>query len=790
MMPKATIIPEKINIPVTGMTCSACQAHVQRALEQQPGVIDASVNLMMQQAAVAFDPEVTSPEALVAAIQTSGYGAELPALGRSSFEEQETLERKQEEEFLELRRKAAVSVIAGVIAMLVSMPLMTRTEQVQHLRDPVMGWVSAVFSPRLQKGFPWLYIIDRTVLSYFLLALTTGILLWAGRRFYTRAWAAVRSRNADMNVLVALGTGAAFLFSAAATLVPKFFLSHGVAPDLYYEAVILIIGLVLVGNTLEARAKRQTSAALQKLAALRPDTARVLRNGETEEIPVEQVQAGDIVLVRPGERIPVDGSVISGGSSVNESMLTGESLPVEKKIADPVIGGTVNMQGSFRYQVTRLGEASVLAQIVRLTREAQGSRAPVQHLADRVSRGFVPVVLLLAILTFVLWFFAGGEGALAKALTAAVSVLIIACPCAMGLAVPTALMVAAGKAAELGILFKGGEALQRAQNIDTVVLDKTGTVTEGKVQITDFILAPRSQEPEPAMTELDLLARAGSIESHSEHPLASAIVDYAKSQGVKLAEPEQFRAIPGMGAEGKVLGDTVVIGNQSLMKSLEINLEPLRKEVRNLSGAGKTAVLVAVNKRLAGTLAAADRLKPNAQDAVARLQRLGLKVFLLTGDNLATATAIAEQLGISDFVAEVLPEGKVEEVKRLQQSGKVVAMVGDGINDAPALAQADVGIAIGTGTDIALEASDITLLRDDLNGVATSIRLSHRTMQVMKQNLFWAFFYNVVAIPVAAGVLYPPFGILLSPVWASAAMAFSSCSVVMNSLRLRRFHPA
>jgi Cu+-exporting ATPase len=786
---KTAKVPEKLSISVSGMTCSACQAHVQRALEQQPGVIDASVNLMMQQAAVAFDPEVTSPEALVGAIQASGYRAELPVPGRSAIEEQEALEKKQADEFVELRRKSVTSVIAGVIAMLVSMPLMTRTEQAQHLRDPVMAWVSAVFSPWLRRGFPWLYVIQPTVLSYFLLALTTGVLLWAGRRFYTRAWAAVRARNADMNVLAALGTGAAFLFSAAATLVPQFFLSHGIAPDLYYEAVILIIALVLVGNTLEARAKRQTSAALRKLAALRPDTARILRNGETEEIPLEQVQAGDIVLVHPGERIPVDGCVVSGGSSVNESMLTGESLPVEKRKGDLVIGGTVNMQGAFRYQVTRLGEASVLAQIARLTREAQGSRAPVQRLADRVSRVFVPVVLLTAILVFVLWSIAGGEDALAKALTAAVSVLIIACPCAMGLAVPTALMVAAGKAAELGILFKGGEALQRAQNVDTVVLDKTGTVTEGKVQITDVILAPRSQEAGPALTESGLLVLAGSIESHSEHPLASAIVEYARNRGLSLTEPEQFRAIPGMGAEGKVLGDWVAIGNLSLMRSLGINLDSLRKEVRNLSGAGKTIVLIAVNERLVGAIAAADRLKTSAPDAVAQLRHLGLKVVLLTGDNLATATAIAGQLGIPDFVAEVLPDGKVDEIKRLQRSGKVVAMVGDGINDAPALAQSDVGIAIGTGTDIALEASDITLLRDNLNGVATSIRLSQQTMRVMKQNLFWAFFYNVVAIPVAAGALYPPFGIFLSPVWASAAMAFSSFSVVMNSLRLRRFRP-
>ena len=787
-MSKTSKVPEKLSISVSGMTCSACQSHVQRALEQQPGVIDASVNLMMQQAAVAFDPEVTSPEALVGAIQASGYGAELPTPGRSAFEEQEALEKKQEEEFIELRRKSVISVIAGVVAMLVSMPLMTRIEQAEHLRDPIMGWFSAIVSPWLERGLPWLYIIDRNILSYILLVLTTGILLWAGRRFYTRAWSAVRARNAEMNVLVALGTGSAFLFSAAATLFPQLFLSHGVAPGLYYEAVILIIALVLLGNTLEARAKRQTSEAIRKLAALRPDTARVLRNGETEEIPVEKVQAGDIVLVRPGERIPVDGSIISGGSSVNESMLTGESLPVEKKPGDQVIGGTVNMQGSFRYQVTRLGETSVLAQIVRLTREAQGSRAPVQHLADRVSRVFVPVVLFLAMLTFVLWSIAGGNDALAKALTAAVSVLIIACPCAMGLAVPTALMVAAGKAAELGILFKGGEALQRAQNIDTVVLDKTGTVTEGKVQITDIVLVPRSQELGSATTESDLLALAGSIESHSEHPLASAIVDYARSREVQLVEPEQFRAVPGMGAEGKVSGDLVVIGNVSLMKSSGINLEPLRKDVRTFSGAGKTAVLVAVNGRLIGAIAAADRLKPGAHDAVVQLQRLGLSVFLLTGDNLATATAIADQLGISDFVAEVLPDGKVEEVKRLQRSGRVVAMVGDGINDAPALAQSDVGIAIGTGTDIALEASDITLLRDNLTGVATSIRLSRQTMHVMKQNLFWAFFYNVIAIPVAAGALFPLLGIFLSPVWASGAMAFSSFSVVMNSLRLRRFH--
>ncbi|MFN8006838.1 MAG: heavy metal translocating P-type ATPase [Terriglobia bacterium] len=512
-MKEATKTLEKLDIAVSGMTCASCQAHVQHALEEQPGVIDASVNLLLQKAAVSFDPTLTSPTTLVAAIQASGYGAELTKPGQSAFEEQAALDLKQEEEFLTLRRKVIASGSAAVVAMLVSMPLMTEPHSSQHLKDPLMVWASTRISPVLREGLPWLYRIDPRDLAVFQLVLTAGVLFWAGRQFFTRAWAALRSRNADMNVLVALGTGAAFLYSLAATLTPQFFLAHGLAPDFYYEAVIVILAFLLLGNMLEARAKRQTSSAIRKLAALRPETATVVREGVTSELPIGDVQEGEQILVRPGERIPVDGTVIFGSSSVNESMLTGESLPIEKHAGDLVIGGTVNLQGAFRYSATRLGENSVLAQIVRLMREAQGSRAPVQRLADRVSRVFVPGVLLVAAVVFFAWLLVGGDAAPVRALTAAVSVLIIACPCAMGLAVPTALMVATGKAAELGILFKGGEALQRAQKISTVALDKTG-MTEASIQITDVHPAPANQALPILITESELLIFAGSIENH------------------------------------------------------------------------------------------------------------------------------------------------------------------------------------------------------------------------------------------------------------------------------------
>ena len=769
----------KIDIPVQGMTCAACQASVQKALQRQPGVKDASVNLMMQNAAVTYDPAVTRPQALVEAIRETGYEAELPRLEQAAFEEQEARDRAQEEEFRSLRWKALVSGAAGVVAMLASMPLMVAHHGA--VADPLMHWVMESLTPALRSGMPWLFRINPVFLSYGLLSLTLAVMAWAGRHFYARAWAGLRHHSADMNTLIAVGTGAAFLYSVLATVAPGFFLARGVAPDVYYEAVVIIIALILAGNTLEARAKSHTAAALRSLVALQPRTARVLRGEKEMDVPIEEVQSGDTVTVRPGERVPVDGEVLAGASAVDESMLTGESMSVEKKPGDRVIGGTINRTGAFRYRATTLGADGVLAQIVKLMRDAQGSRAPIQKLADRISGIFVPVVLSIAIATFVVWFVAADAAPAVRAFAAAVAVLIIACPCAMGLAVPTAVMVATGRGAELGILIKGGEALQRAGDVTTVVLDKTGTVTEGRPTVTDVLPAPgASRSPD------ELLRIAASLEVSSEHPLADAIVRHARERGLALAAAEGFQSITGQGAVGIVGGSFLAIGNENLMREYAADASPLRADAELLSGEGKTPVHIAIDGALAGLLAVADPIKPTAREAVERLKSMGLEVVLLTGDNRRTAEAVARQAGIERVVAEMLPEGKVAEIRRLQADGKVVAMVGDGINDAPALAQADLGLAVGTGTDIAVEASDVTLMRGDLRSVAAAIALSRRTMRTMKQNLFWAFIYNVVGIPIAAGVLYPFFGILLSPILASAAMAFSSVSVVANSLRLRR----
>jgi Cu+-exporting ATPase len=770
----------KITIPVGGMTCAACSSRVQRALEKTPGVQAASVNLMTRNAVVTYDAGQVTPERLVERIRDTGYEAELASPDRTAFEEQEAQDRAQEEEFRELRLKAGVSFAVAVLAMIVSMPLMAGGEHGGHgpVADPFMRWTMEWLNPLLEGALPWMYRIPLPVLSYGLLLLTLGVMAWAGRHFYTRAWAAFRHHSADMNTLVAVGTGAAFLYSVVATVAPGFFLARGVNPDVYYEAVVFIIALILMGNAMEARAKRQTSAALRALASLQPPAARVVRDGQEVDVPVEQVQHGEIVVVRPGEKVPVDGEIVAGASAVDESMLTGESLPVEKSVGDGVIGGTINRTGSFRLRATTLGSDSVLARIVRLMRDAQGSRAPIQKLADRISGIFVPIVMSLAIATFVVWYVASPEAPLVKAFAAAVAVLIIACPCAMGLAVPTAVMVATGKGASHGILIKGGEALQRAQEITTVVLDKTGTVTEGRPAVTDWVVADGHESAR-------VLSLVASLERSSEHPLAEAIVEYARQQKVALLDAESFESQTGRGATGVVDGSALAIGNERLMREWSIPVEPLRAQADGLASRGRTPMFIAVDGRLAGLVAVADPVRETSRAAIEKLKGMGLEVVMLTGDNRRTAEAVAKEAGVHRVVAEVLPEGKVAEVKRLQGEGRVVAMVGDGINDAPALAQSDVGIAIGTGTDIAAEAGDVVLMRGDLTGVAAAIRLSRKTMATMKQNLFWAFIYNVIGIPIAAGALYPSLGLLLSPILASAAMAFSSVSVVTNSLRLR-----
>ena len=772
--------PEKVTIPVSGMTCAACSGRVQRALEKHPGVHGAAVNLMTRDATIHFDPSSTSPGALVDAIRATGYDAELAEPGRTAFQEQEAQDRAQEEEFRELRVKAGVSFAVALVAMLVSMPLMAG-EHGGHTADPFMRWAMEWLSPALRSVMPALYTVPRAVLSWGLLAATVGVMAWAGRHFYTRAWASFRHHSADMNTLVAVGTGAAFLYSVVATAAPGFFLRRGVQPDVYYEAVVFIIALILAGNAMEARAKRQTSAALRSLAALQPRTARVLRGGAETDVPVDEVVAGDEVVVRPGERVPVDGEVVHGASAVDESMLTGESMPVPKGAGDRVIGGTINRTGAFRYRATTLGAASVLARIVRLMRDAQGSRAPIQRLADRISAVFVPVVLSIAIATFVVWYVAADAAPGVRAFAAAVAVLIIACPCAMGLAVPTAVMVSTGKGAEYGVLIKGGEALQRAGDLTTVVLDKTGTVTEGRPTVTELALAPHAR----VASADELLRLVASLETRSEHPLADAIVTRAKDAGIALSAPDAFESVTGRGATGVVEGRALAVGNALLMADYSVRIDALQGDAERLAAGGKTPMYVAVDGTLAGLVAVSDPVRESSRAAVRRLREMGLEMVMLTGDNRRTAEAVAREAGIETVVADVLPEGKVAEIERLQAGGRVVAMVGDGINDAPALARADVGIAIGTGTDVAAEAADVVLMRGDLHGVAAAVALSRRTMRTMKQNLFWAFIYNVVGIPVAAGALFPAFGLLLSPILASAAMAFSSVSVVANSLRLR-----
>jgi Cu+-exporting ATPase len=778
---------DTIRIPVSGMTCAACQARVQRALQKQPGVEDANVNLMMKTATVTFDRDAVSPDRLVDVIRDTGYGAELASPDRSAFEEQEARDRATIEEFTELERKAIVSGLAGAVAMVVSMPLMSRVADasVGHAGDsgdPFMRWAMTALDPLFRRLLPWLYEIPVAAVTWALLVITVAIMAWAGRHFYVRAWASFRHHSADMNTLIAVGTGAAFLYSLVATVAPGVFTARGLTPDVYYEAVIIIIALILTGNAFEARAKRNTSSALRALVDLQPKTARVVRGDSELDVPVEEVHSGDTIVVRPGERLPVDGEILSGESAVDESMLTGESLPVAKKPGDTVIGGTINRTGAFRYRATTIGADSVLARIVRLMRDAQGTRAPIQRLADRVSAVFVPVVISIAIATFAIWYVAADAAPAARGFAAAVAVLIIACPCAMGLAVPTAVMVATGKGAELGVLIKGGEALQRAGDVNTVVLDKTGTVTEGRPAVTDFVMRDATAGDEASARLLGLVA---SLERSSEHPLADAIVRHATERGLALEGVESFESHTGRGVTGVVAGHALAVGNETLLREWAVDVAPLRDAVRRLAADGKTPMYVAEDGALVAVLAVADPIKASSPEAIDGLRKLGLDVVMLTGDNEQTANAIARAAGIERVVAGVLPEGKVAEVKRLQAEQRVVAMVGDGINDAPALAQADVGIAIGTGTDIAAEAGDVVLMRGELGGAVQAILLSRRTMRTMRQNLFWAFIYNVVGIPIAAGVLYPAFGLMLSPILASAAMAFSSVSVVTNSLRLR-----
>ncbi len=778
-----SMTPKRITLPVEGMTCAACQANVQRALQATPGVTQAAVNLMMHEATVRYDPETTDPGKLVAAINDVGYLSHVPS-SSSAKADDVAREEAQAREYAQLRLKAMVSLVLGALAMLASMPLMGGRHGA-HAGDPLIAWTMRVLDPPLRVAAPWLYAIPPTTLMLALLAATVMVMTWAGRHFYVRAWKGLRHRTADMNTLIAIGTGAAFAYSVVATIAPGLFVSEGARADVYYEAVIIIVALVLLGNAMEARAKTTTTRALRQLAKLQPSTARVRRQEGEMDVPIAEVRGGDLVIVRPGERIPVDGVVRSGSGAVDESMLTGESMPVDKSAGDRVIGATINTSGALDVEATSVGASSVLARIVTLMKEAQGSQAPIQRLADRISAVFVPTVLSIAIATFAVWMIVPAEPSLTSALNAAVAVLIIACPCAMGLAVPTAVMVASGRGAAAGVLIKGGEPLERLSEVNTVVFDKTGTLTHGAPQVVDFQLVEGDRE--------QLLGLVAAVEARSEHPLAKAISVYPASrlrQGFGAQEAGHhkvmdFVAHAGRGVEATVDGHRVMIGTQKFLDESSIDTASVTDVLTSWTSQGRTVVTAAIDGRIAAVFAIADQLRPEAQAVISSLRRRGLHVVMLSGDRRATAEAIAKQVGIADVIAEVLPDGKVDAIKSLQRDGRRVAMVGDGLNDAPALAQADVGMAMASGTDIAAEAASVTLMRNDLTSVEHAIVLARKTMTMMKQNLFWAFIYNVVGIPVAAGVLYPAFGILLSPILASAAMAFSSVSVVSNSLRLR-----
>jgi Cu+-exporting ATPase len=785
---------EETELRVQGLEWASTGAPVERALLAVTGVVSASANIATEAVRVGYLPDMVAPEDLAGAIEQAGY-----ALGEP-IDVADPVERERaarERAYRSLLGRFAFAAVAAVIAMVLSMPLMMMEPSAAGSAD-LLNRLMMPVSDAVMRALPFLHSVDPGALRWILLVVTAPVLFWSGRPFFRGAWSGALHGTTDMNTLISLGTGAAFLYSVTATVAPSVFTNAGLPADVYYEAVAMIIALILLGKVLEARAKGRTSEAIRELMGLQPKTARVLVDGEERDVDVAALRVGDVIVVRPGEKVAVDGVVESGRTVVNESMLTGESLPVEKAPGDEVVGGTVNGSGSVRFRATRVGRDTALAQIVRLVQQAQGSKAPIQRLADRIAGVFVPIVMAIAAVAFVVWLVVGPAPSFVFATVAFVTVLIIACPCAMGLATPTAVMVGTGAAAERGILFRNAESLETARDIGVVMLDKTGTVTVGRPALVGGAVldddgavaafqARNTTDGERPRAFDDVLRLAASAERGSEHPLAAAVLDAARAAGLALADAESFASHGGRGVQAVVDGRAVLIGNRALMQEWAVTLDALDAAAAEWAERGATPVFVAIDGRARGLLAIADPIKSGSRAAVARLRALGLDVWMLTGDNAVTAQAVAREAGIDNVVAEVLPADKVREVKRLQaESGRRVAMVGDGVNDAPALAQADVGIAIGSGTDVALEASDVTLVGGDLAGVATAIDLSRRTMRVIRQNLFWAFVYNLIGIPVAAGVLYPFTGVLLSPVFASAAMALSSVSVVTNSLRLRR----
>lgn len=732
------VIQDKVEFDVSGMTCAACAARIEKRVNKMEGVSNAAVNFALETLTVDYDGGQTSPAEMVNTVKKMGYEL-IP-----KSDKEETVDHKEQE----IQRQTRKFIFSAILTL------------------PLLWTMVAHFN-----FLSFLYLPDFFMNPWVQLALATPVQFIIGAQFYKGAFTALRNKSANMDVLVALGTSAAYFYSL--------YLSYEWVetgkvgePELYFEASAVILTLVLLGKLFEVRAKGKTSQAIQKLLGLQAKTARVLKDGVEIEVPIEEVLAGNIILVKPGEKIPVDGEILAGESAIDESMITGESIPVDKTAGDPVIGATINKNGSLQIKATKVGKDSALSQIVKVVEEAQGSKAEIQRLADKISGIFVPIVVGIAILAFLIWYFLVTPGDFRAALIPTISILVIACPCALGLATPTSIMAGSGRAAEMGILFKGGEHLENTRAIDTVVLDKTGTVTKGEPALTDVVVTKRYDEQ-------DVLQWVASAENQSEHPLARAIVTGVKEKGIELLAPESFQALPGFGIEAKVAGKRLLVGTRKLLRSRNIDLMDIESKMERMENEGKTAMLIAVNEQLAGIVAVADTVKETSQAAIERMQALGLDVILLTGDNKQTAEAIGRQVGLSHVIAEVLPEEKSEEIKKLQAQGKKVAMVGDGINDAPALAIADIGMAIGTGTDIAIEAADITLMRGDLNSVADAIFMSRKTMRNIKQNLFFAFFYNTIGIPVAA------LG-LLAPWVAGAAMAFSSVSVVLNALRLQR----
>ena len=798
---------KETTIKITGMTCAACSSRVERSLKKHPGIQAAAVNLANETARITFDAAVTNPDQVRQVIKDTGYGlvqshVDLKLSGMSCAACAQRIEKVLNK--LDGILKATVNfatetasvefnssditvseikravIDAGYKAEELGDRSPTELEQAEREREIKRQKGLVIFSsilslPLLVYMFVMLFnahaVVPPIIMNpYFQFALATPIQFIAGANFYKEAYVALKGRSANMSVLVALGTTAAYLYSVVTTFFPQW-VTH---QEVYYETSAIIITLILLGKTLETIAKGRTSEAIKKLLDLQAKTATVLRGGKEVQIPVEDVQVEDLVLVKPGEKIPVDGVIKEGYSTVDESMLTGESVPVDKKIGDEVIGATINKHGTFTFQATKVGRDTALAQIVKIVEQAQGSKAPIQRMADIISGYFVPVVVVLAIITMAAWYYGADPGNFTRALTNFTAVLGIACPCALGLATPTSIMVGTGKGAENGILIKSGEYLEKAHQLNAIVLDKTGTITKGEPTLTDTVILDKSYNEET------LLKQAAAVEKLSEHPLAQAIVKAAEAKGLTLDKPNHFEAIPGHGVKGTLGGEQILLGTRKLMQENQIEMQEHIKQVERLEEQGKTVMLMALAGKPAALIAVADTVKEHSQEAIAELQKMGIEVWMITGDNTRTARAIAQQVGIDHVLAEVLPEDKAREVERLRNQGKTVGMVGDGINDAPALVTADVGFAIGTGTDVAIEAADITLMRGDLRGLVASIKLSRATIKNIKQNLFWALFYNTVGIPVAA------LG-LLNPVIAGAAMALSSVSVVSNALRLRKF---